>query len=64
MLNKILSLSSAACELLSVAEHTFTMSMRSKAKVMRLSRTIADIDKEPIISKEHIAEALRYRFTE
>lgn len=39
----------------------FQMSMRSYHKVIKISRTIADMDGEEMITEKHIKEALMYR---
>lgn len=38
------------------------LSMRAFHKVLKLARTIADMDKEHIINENHITEALMYKF--
>lgn len=38
------------------------MSARSYHRILRVSRTIADLSGEPIVQKKHIAEAASYRF--
>lgn len=37
------------------------VSARSYHRVLRVARTIADLDDERIVASRHIAEALRYR---
>lgn len=50
------------CEnLLNQATQRFNLSLRSKNKVKKLSRTIADLDQQESIQKHHILEALSYR---
>ena len=47
--------------LLEKAVETFGLSARAYARVKKLSRTIADLDKAPDIQPAHIAEAIQYR---
>ena len=49
--------------LLNVAASKFNLSARSYFKVLKVSRTIADLSNEKQIKSEHIAEALQYRST-
>lgn len=48
-------------ELLSKAGSTFQLSARSYFKMIKLARTIADIEKSEEIGQSHMAEALQYR---
>jgi len=48
-------------DLLNKAASKFKMSMRGYNKILRVARTIADIDGVSKVSKMHIAEALSYR---
>ena len=34
---------------------------RGWSRVLRLARTLADLDAEPVVARRHIAEALAYR---
>lgn len=45
-----------------IAIERFSMSARSYDKVLKVSRTIADLEDKDIIGLEHITEALQYRF--
>ena len=51
-----------AKNLLNLAIEKFSMSARSYDKVLKVSRTIADLEDKEIIGISHITEALQYRF--
>ncbi len=48
-------------ELMDMAYGTFGLSVRAYYKIMRVARTIADLDGEENIKEKHIAEAIGYR---
>jgi len=50
-----------AQELLCMAIAELGLSARAYDKVLKVARTIADLDQKEIISQEHIAEAVQYR---
>jgi len=50
-----------ARELLEIAMDKMGFSARSLDKIIKLSRTIADLDSSDKILKKHISEALQYR---
>jgi magnesium chelatase family protein len=50
-----------AMELLRVAYDSMGLSARGYDRIMRVARTIADLDASDIISSEHIAEAIQFR---
>lgn len=60
-IKKYCTLSSESRDMISVAYEKYGMSMRAYNKVLKLSRTIADIDDSSEIRSEHVAEALMYR---
>lgn len=49
--------------LLEKAAEKFKLTARGYHRVLRVARTIADLDAEPNVRKPHIAEALSYRLT-
>ncbi len=50
-----------AKSLLSVASEKLSLSARSYFKILKLARTIADLDLAPIVNHTHVSEALQYR---
>ncbi len=48
-------------ELMRSAVNQMNLSARAYFRILKLSRTIADLDKKPNIETSHIAEALQYR---
>lgn len=52
---------SEAKALLEISVSRFALTQRGINKTLKVARTIADIEGEPIISKAHILEALSYR---
>lgn len=50
-----------AMELLRVAYDSMGLSARGYDRIMRVARTIADLDRSEIIRSEHIAEAIQFR---
>ena len=51
----------AARELLATAATSLSLSARGYHRVLKVARTIADLDGDAGISRRHIAEALHYR---
>ena len=51
-----------AQNLLKEAIKTFSLTARSYDRVLKVSRTIADLAKSDIIKDEHVLEALQFRF--
>ena len=54
-------LTEAAQQLLREAFDVLRLSARSYDRIIKVSQTIADLSKEPVIAKEHVAEAISYR---
>ena len=50
-----------ARELLAAAAERMALSARGYHRVLKVARTIADLDQEDAVSQAHVAEALRYR---
>jgi magnesium chelatase family protein len=63
-LNDHCRLNGDATALLQNAIERFCLSSRGCDRVLRVSRTIADLSGEASIYAEHVAEALQYRFSE
>ena len=51
----------AAKTILNTAAERLKLSARGYMRVIKIARTIADIDQSEIIGTQHIAEALHYR---
>jgi magnesium chelatase family protein len=58
------SLDERGTAVLEAAIQKFCLSARGCDRVLRVSRTIADLADAPAIRSEHVAEALQFRFTE
>jgi len=63
LIKKYCSLDSAGTELLRTAFEKFGLSARGHQKILKVSRTIADLEGSGSIQSVHVAEALRYRNT-
>lgn len=57
----ICTLDSASSNLIQVAMEKLNLSARAFQKILKVSRTIADLDSKDKISKYHVAEAIQYR---
>ncbi len=58
---KYCELSKESLEILKMAVNKLNLSARSYNKILKVSRTIADLDNSRDIKPNHIAEALQYR---
>lgn len=64
LIEKCVVLDSESEKIIKKAAEKFEFSMRSFTKVLRVARTIADLEQKENVNKYHILEALRYRRTE
>jgi magnesium chelatase family protein len=60
-INKYCKLSSDTQDILDNAISRFDLSFRAVNKVLKVARTIADLDNNEDIQKHHLLEALSYR---
>jgi magnesium chelatase family protein len=58
---KICRICDAGEELLKQAMQKLNLSARAYNRILKVARTIADLDQSPVISTEHLAEAIQYR---
>jgi magnesium chelatase family protein len=61
LLDAVAEPETAARELLVSAAEKFRLSARGYHRVLRVARTIADLDGAAAIARRHVAEALGYR---
>lgn len=60
-IDEICNLSEGSKKLLEIVMSKFKISMRSYHKILKVSRTIADLEESEEIKDSHIAEAVQYR---
>lgn len=61
LIKKYCPLDAASISLLKAAMQKFNLSARAYDRIIKLSRTIADLANSPVILPQHIAEAIQYR---
>jgi magnesium chelatase family protein len=61
MVKKYCAVNSAAKDLLERAVEKFGLSARAYHKILKVSRTIADLERTTDIDESHVAEAIQYR---
>ena len=61
MIEKYCSLNEECIKILEKAFNTLGLSARAYSRILKVARTIADLDKKENIEKEHLLEAIQYR---
>jgi len=60
-IEKYIQISNSVREILNEATYKLNLSLRSYYKIIKVARTIADLEKQKDITEDHIYEALQYR---
>lgn len=63
-IKEVCKLKSDAEKLVEKSIDSLSLSLRAVHKIVKIARTIADLENKDIIEADHVAEALQYRFTE
>jgi len=63
-LRRFCQLNESGKALLELALDHFNLSARAYHRILKVSRTIADLDQSDLIKEEHVAEAIQYRSSE
>lgn len=61
LIKEVCLLNKGAQELIRMAISELGLSARGYDKILKVSRTIADLEKKEVIEQEHVAEAIQYR---
>ncbi|GAB4144498.1 MAG: YifB family Mg chelatase-like AAA ATPase [Patescibacteria group bacterium] len=61
LIEKFCRLDSSSTKILATAVEKFNLSARSYMRILKLSRTIADLDQSADIQAKHVAESLQFR---
>lgn len=61
LLKKICRIEKAGSSILKTAMEKLNLSARAYDRILKVSRTIADLDDQEEIKTEHLAEAIQYR---
>ena len=61
MLTELANLTTAATERLKMAMQMLDLSARAYGRIIKVARTIADLEQADAVSADHIAEAVAYR---
>ena len=60
-IRKFCTVDSDSNDLLETAMERFGLSARAHSRILKIARTIADLDESPDIKSSHVAEAIQYR---
>ena len=61
LLEAVVAPTGPAATLLGEVTRRFRLSARAYHRILRVARTIADLDGSPCVEKPHVAEAVAYR---